>query len=111
MDNAIWGNQFDNTANRDAHYLTTGPEIWRQTGGKVDAWTCSTGTAGTFAGVAKFLKEKHPKVRTVLADPPGSVLYQFFTTGKLARSGSSITEGIGQVFHPPPPIFFKEESI
>lgn len=96
LDNAVWGNQFDNVANRDAHYTTTGPEIWQQTGGKVDAWTCSTGTGGTFAGVAKYLKEKNPAVQAVLADPPGSVLYQYFTNGKLARSGSSITEGIGQ---------------
>lgn len=97
LDNAVWGNQFDNVANRDAHYATTGPEIWEQTGGKVDAWTCSTGTGGTFAGVAKYLKEKNPAIKAVLADPPGSVLYQYFTNGKLARSGSSITEGIGQV--------------
>lgn len=96
LDNAVWGNQFDNVANRDAHYATTGPEIWEQTGGKVDAWTCSTGTGGTFAGVAKYLKEKNSSIKTVLADPPGSVLYQYFTNGKLARSGSSITEGIGQ---------------
>jgi len=96
LDNAVWGNQFDNVANREAHYTHTGPEIWRQTGGKVDAWTCSTGTGGTFAGVATYLKERSPAVQCVLADPPGSVLAQFFTTGKLLRSGSSITEGIGQ---------------
>jgi cysteine synthase len=97
LDNAIWGNQFDNITNREAHYLTTGPEIWEQTGGKIDAWTCSTGTGGTFAGVTKYLKERNPAIQAVLADPPGSVLYQYFTNGKLARSGSSITEGIGQV--------------
>lgn len=96
LDNAVWGNQFDNVANREAHYATTGPEIWCQTQGRVDAWTCSTGTGGTFAGVTKYLKEKNPKVQAVLADPPGSVLYEYFTNGKLARAGSSITEGIGQ---------------
>jgi cysteine synthase A len=96
LQNAVWGNQFDNTANRDAHYVTTGPEIWEQTGGKIDGWTCATGTGGTFAGVAQYLKEKNSKIHTVVADPPGSVLYQYYKTGQLLRSGSSITEGIGQ---------------
>eukprot|EP01111_Echinosteliopsis_oligospora_P010630 TRINITY_DN3363_c0_g1_i1.p1 TRINITY_DN3363_c0_g1~~TRINITY_DN3363_c0_g1_i1.p1 ORF type:complete len:254 (-),score=95.66 TRINITY_DN3363_c0_g1_i1:452-1213(-) len=81
LDNAIWGNQFDNTANRLAHYHGTGPEIWQQTGGKIDAFTCGTGTGGTFAGVSLFLKEKNPNVKMILADPPGSVLYGYFKTG------------------------------
>eukprot|EP01112_Ceratiomyxa_fruticulosa_P013767 TRINITY_DN3889_c0_g1_i1.p1 TRINITY_DN3889_c0_g1~~TRINITY_DN3889_c0_g1_i1.p1 ORF type:complete len:345 (-),score=71.33 TRINITY_DN3889_c0_g1_i1:86-1120(-) len=96
-ENAIWGNQFDNTENKTAHYMTTGPEIWAQTGGKIDGWVTSTGTGGTFSGVAQFLKEKNPKIKTFVADPPGSVLYKYFTEGKLERTGaSSITEGIGQ---------------
>lgn len=96
LDNAIWANQFDNVANRQGHYLSTGPEIWEQTGGKIDAWTCSTGTGGTFAGVSMFLKEKNPDVKCVIADPMGSVLYSYVKTGELARSGGSVTEGIGQ---------------
>jgi len=94
--NAIWGNQFDNIANKMFHLHTTGPEIWSQTGGKIDGWTVSTGTGGTFAGVSEFLKSKNPKIQCFVADPPGSVLYSFITTGKLEKSGSSITEGIGQ---------------
>ncbi|KAJ1678819.1 Cysteine synthase 1 [Spiromyces aspiralis] len=99
LENAVWTNQFDNTANRQAHIETTGPEIWQQTDGKVDGFTCSTGTAGTFAGITRYLKDKSGgRVRAVLADPPGSVLYSYFKSGgKLTeRSGSSITEGIGQ---------------
>ncbi|MDP3795934.1 MAG: cysteine synthase A [Polaromonas sp.] len=95
MDNAIWANQFDNLVNRQAHYETTGPEIWRDTAGKVDAFTCSTGTGGTLAGVARFLKEQNPAVRSVLADPYGSALYSFVKTGQLTAEGNSITEGIG----------------
>ncbi|KAL5474601.1 hypothetical protein EMCRGX_G026573 [Ephydatia muelleri] len=95
--NAIWTNQFDNVANRQAHIETTGPEIWAQTGGKVDAVTFSTGTGGTLAGVGMFLKSKNPNVKVVLADPQGSVLYNYFSRGVLERTeGSSITEGIGQ---------------
>jgi len=95
--NVVWGNQFDNLANSIGHYKTTGPEIWEQTGGKIDAWVVSTGTGGTFAGVAKFLKEKNNSIKTFIADPPGSVLHSYFTTGKLERTGSgSFTEGIGQ---------------
>ncbi|ORY03705.1 cysteine synthase [Basidiobolus meristosporus CBS 931.73] len=96
--NAVWTNQFDNTANRQAHIETTGPEIWEQTGGKVDGFTCATGTGGTFAGTARFLKGKNPDIKLFVADPPGSVLYSYFKSGgKLTdRSGSSITEGIGQ---------------
>ncbi|PRP83797.1 cysteine synthase-like [Planoprotostelium fungivorum] len=94
-ENAIWGNQFDNTANRQGHYETTGPEIWEQTEGKIDAFICATGTGGTFAGVSSYLKEKSRDVKCYVADPPGSVLYKYFTTGQLERTGD-ITEGIGQ---------------
>jgi len=92
---AIWANQFDNTANRHAHYTTTGPEIWRQTAGHVHAWVAATGTGGTYAGVARYLKEQNPGVRCVLADPHGSGLYSWFKTGAITISGSSMTEGIG----------------
>ena len=93
---AIWSNQFDNTANRDAHFKTTGPEIWEQTGGRVTAFVCASGTGGTFAGVSEFLKTQNPKVRCVLADPPGSSLYEFVKNGALKATGTgSITEGIG----------------
>jgi cysteine synthase A len=95
IENAIWANQFDNPVNRQAHYETTGPEIWRDTAGKVDAFVCATGTGGTLAGVAQFLKEQNPAVRTVLADPHGSGLYSFLKTGELKVEGNSITEGIG----------------
>ncbi|WAL58814.1 cysteine synthase A [Thermocoleostomius sinensis] len=95
MENAIWANQFDNLANRRAHYETTGPEIWSQTDGKIDAWVAATGTGGTYAGVSMFLKEKNPNIRCVLADPMGSALYNYFKTGELKSEGSSITEGIG----------------
>jgi cysteine synthase A len=93
--NAIWANQFDNVVNRQAHYETTGPEIWHDTGGHVDAFVCSTGTGGTLAGVARYLKEQKPAVRIVLADPMGSALYSYIKTGELKAEGSSITEGIG----------------
>ena len=93
--NAIWANQFDNLANRQAHYETTAPEIWQQTGGKVDAWVSATGTGGTFAGVAMYLKEKNPQIKNVLADPMGSGLYSYVKTGEPSSEGSSITEGIG----------------
>ncbi|CAI2165211.1 14276_t:CDS:2 [Funneliformis geosporum] len=96
--NAVWTNQFDNIANRRAHLETTGPEIWEQTEGLVDGFTCATGTGGTLAGVTRFLKEKNQKVKSFIADPPGSVLYSYFKSGGnlTERSGSSITEGIGQ---------------
>ena len=97
--NAVWTNQFDNVANRRAHLETTGPEIWYQTGGKLDAFTCATGTGGTLAGVTRYLKDvSGNKVKTYLADPPGSVLHSYITSGgKLKeRTGSRITEGIGQ---------------
>jgi cysteine synthase A len=93
---AVWANQFDNLANRDGHAATTGPEIFSQTDGKVDAFTCSVGSGGTLAGVALALKERKPGVRIVLADPFGSVLYSWKTLGRLEMEGSSITEGIGQ---------------
>jgi cysteine synthase len=95
MDNAIWANQFDNLANRQAHYETTGPEMWEQTDGTIDAWVTSTGTGGTYAGVALFLKEKNPAIKCVLADPYGSGLYSYAKTGEISLEGSSITEGIG----------------
>jgi len=98
LPNAVWTNQFDNTSNRRAHYETTGPEIWDQTDGTIDGFTCATGTAGTLAGVTRFLKEKNPNIKCFLADPPGSVLYHYVKSGGalLERSGTSITEGIGQ---------------
>jgi cysteine synthase len=93
--NAIWANQFDNVANREGHRVTTGPEIWDQTGGKVDAFTCACGTGGTLAGVSLALKERNSNVRIVLADPLGSGLYGWVKSGDLTIEGSSITEGIG----------------
>lgn len=96
LPNAIWTDQFDNTANAQAHYLSTGPEIWEQTGGNLDGFICSTGTGGTLAGVGKYLKEKSGgRTQVWLADPPGSVLYSYIRSGgKLnERAGSSITEG------------------
>ena len=96
LEGAIWSNQFDNTANREIHLRTTGPEIWEQTGGKIDAFVAATGTGGTFAGVSEFLKTRRRAVRCVLADPPGSSLYAWVRTGTLAATGSgSVTEGIG----------------
>jgi cysteine synthase A len=96
LPNAIWSNQFDNTDNREAHIQTTGPEIWAQTNGRVDAFVAASGTGGTFAGVSEFLKSKKKSVRCVLADPPGSALYEYVRNGTLKATGSgSITEGIG----------------
>ncbi|BAZ44918.1 pyridoxal-5'-phosphate-dependent protein beta subunit [Chondrocystis sp. NIES-4102] len=95
LDNAIWANQFENLANRRAHYETTAAEIWAQTNGKVDAWVTATGTGGTYAGVSMFLKEKNPNIRCVVADPMGSGLYSYVKTGEIKIEGSSITEGIG----------------
>ena len=94
--NAFWANQWDNTANRDGHFRRTGPEIWQQTQGKVDGFTCSIGTGGTLSGVAAFLKSKKPKVRVAVADPMGAAMYHWFKNGELKSEGSSITEGIGQ---------------
>jgi cysteine synthase A len=93
---AIWAQQFDNPANRDGHYRTTGPEIWEQTGGKVDGFICAAGTGGTLAGVAAALRERNPRVKIGLADPPGAALYSYYKSGELKAQGSSITEGIGQ---------------
>ena len=92
---AFWANQWDNTANRDGHYRSTGPEIWEQTEGRVDGFTCAIGTGGTLAGVSKFLKEKNPRVRTVAADPMGAAMYSWFKRKELKSEGSSVTEGIG----------------
>ena len=95
-DNAIWANQFDNTANRDAHYRTTGPELWQETEGRIDAFVAATGTGGTLAGVARYLKERSADVHIVLADPPGSALYHWIRHGELKPVGEgSVTEGIG----------------
>ncbi len=93
---AIWANQFDNTANRKAHYDTTGPEIWTQTEGRVDGFICAVGSGGTLAGVHMALKERNPGIRTGIADPLGAALYSYYTQGELKAEGSSITEGIGQ---------------
>jgi cysteine synthase A len=93
---AIWANQFDNIANRDGHYRTTGPEIWRQTDGRVDGFICAVGTGGTLAGVAQYLRERNPKVAIGLADPLGAALYHYYKHGTLKAEGSSISEGIGQ---------------
>ncbi len=93
---AIWANQFDSVANREGRRRTTGPEIWQQTGGRIDGFICAVGTGGTLAGVAMALKERNPKVTIGLADPMGAALYSYYTTGELKAEGSSITEGIGQ---------------
>lgn len=93
---AIWANQFDNTANRDGHVRSTGPEIWEQTEGKVDAFICAVGTGGTLAGVGSYLKERSPAIKIGIADPMGAALYNYYTQGELKAEGSSITEGIGQ---------------
>ena len=93
---AIWANQFDNVANRDAHYKTTGPEIWEQTGGKVDGFICAVGSGGTLAGVAQALRERNPDVKIGLADPGGASLYNWYAAGELKAEGNSISEGIGQ---------------
>jgi cysteine synthase A len=93
---AVWANQFDNVANRQAHIESTGPEIWEQTSGKVDGFTCAVGTGGTLAGVAIALKDKNPNIRIAVADPMGAAIYSWIKTGRLETEGSSITEGIGQ---------------
>jgi len=96
LENAVWVNQFDNIANRQAHFDSTGPEIWDQTNGKIDAFTCAVGTGGTLAGVSRYLKTKNSEVEIVLADPLGSALYNFVSTGEATMTpGPSITEGIG----------------
>ncbi len=93
---AVWANQFDNTANRDGHYRTTGPEIWDQTDGKIDGFTCSVGSGGTLGGVALALKERDKDIKIALSDPMGSALYNWYAKGELKSEGSSVTEGIGQ---------------
>src|ERR1700736_2048865 len=93
---AIWANQFDNLANRRAHYETTGPEIWEQTEGRADAFVAPVGTGGTLAGVAMALKERNPRIKIYLADPLGSAIYSYYAKGELKAEGNSITEGIGQ---------------
>jgi cysteine synthase len=93
---AIWANQFDNLANRQAHVDSTGPEIWRQTEGRIDGFTCAVGTGGTLSGTAIALKERNPKIRIAAADPMGAAVYSWVKNGTLAFEGSSITEGIGQ---------------
>jgi cysteine synthase len=92
----IWANQFDNVANREAHIRTTGPEIWRQTGGKVDGFICAVGSGGTLAGVAEALRTEKPDIAIGLADPHGAALYSWYTQGELKAEGTSISEGIGQ---------------
>jgi cysteine synthase A len=93
---AIWANQFDNVANRQAHVEGTGPEIWEQTGSKVDGFICAVGSGGTLGGVSMALKARNPDVQIGIADPEGAALYSYYTTGELKSSGNSITEGIGQ---------------
>ncbi len=93
---AIWANQFDNVANRQGHYETTGPEIWDQTGGQVDGFICAIGSGGTLGGVAMALRERKPDIAIGLADPYGAALFNWYTAGELKAEGSSITEGIGQ---------------
>jgi cysteine synthase len=93
---AIWANQFDNQANRRAHYATTGQEIWQQTGGKLDGFICAVGSGGTLGGVSLALKEKNRKIQIGIADPGGAALYEYYKNGELKAEGTSITEGIGQ---------------
>lgn len=97
-ESAIWAQQFDNLANMDIHYNTTGQEIWQQTQGTVDGFVCAAGTGGTIAGVSKALKEHNPKVQIALADPEGSALGNYINTGELAGEGNSLAEGIGLSF-------------
>ena len=93
---AVWANQFDNVANRQAHIEGTAPEIWAQTDGKVDAFVSAVGSGGTLAGVSMGLKPRNKAIKIVLADPPGAALYSYYKTGELKAEGTSITEGIGQ---------------
>ncbi|WOK35689.1 cysteine synthase A [Sphingomonas sp. C3-2] len=95
-ENALWANQFDNIANRKAHILGTAEEIWEQTGGKIDGFTCAVGTGGTLAGVALGLKAKNENIRIALSDPHGAALYNYYACGELKAEGSSVAEGIGQ---------------
>jgi cysteine synthase A len=93
---AVWANQFDNVANRLAHVEATGPEIWAQTGGKIDGFICAVGSGGTLGGISLYMKGKNPDVQIGLADPYGAALYSYYTTGELKSEGGSISEGIGQ---------------
>ena len=92
----LYANQWDNTANREGHFASTGPEIWEQTDGKVDAFICAVGTGGTLAGVSEYLKKQNPSIVTAVADPMGAAIFSWIKTGELSSQGSSITEGIGQ---------------
>ena len=92
---AIWANQFDNTANRDGHFETTGPEIWQQTDGRIDGFVCAVGTGGTLAGVASALRTRNPGGSIALSDPAGCGLYHYYANGEIRVEGNSITEGIG----------------
>jgi cysteine synthase A len=100
VNGAVWARQFDNPANRGIHYDTTGPEIWQQTGGKVDGFICAVGTGGTLSGVAAALRERSPQVKIGLVDPMGSSLYSYYKSGEMAAEGDSIAEGIGVSFIP-----------
>ena len=93
---ALWANQWDNTANRNGHYKSTGPEIWEQTEGTIDGFTCAIGTGGTLAGTSTFLKEENKEIVTAVSDPMGAAMYNYFKHGELKSEGNSITEGIGQ---------------
>ena len=93
---AFWANQFDNVANKQAHYESTGPEIWQQCAGQLDGFICAVGSGGTLGGVSEYLRSVHPAIKIGLGDPYGAALYSYYTTGELASEGSSITEGIGQ---------------
>ena len=93
---ALWANQWDNTANRNGHYKSTGPEIWKQTEGTIDGFTCAIGTGGTLAGTSSFLKENNKDIVAAVSDPMGAAMYNYVKHGELKSEGSSITEGIGQ---------------
>ena len=95
FEGAMWSNQFDNLANREAHYRTTGPEIWAQTDGRIDGFVSAVGSGGTLVGVSTYLREQHPDIAIGLADPGGAALYSWFIDGEMKAEGSSITEGIG----------------
>ena len=92
----IWANQFDNTANQNGHYTTTGPEIWEATDGKIDGFTCSVGSGGTIAGIGRYLKDQNPDITIALSDPEGSALYNHYAHGEMKAEGNSVSEGIGQ---------------
>ena len=94
--NVLWANQFDNIANQDGHYRTTAPEIWQQTGGHIDGFTCAVGSGGTIGGISRYLKKQNPSITIALSDPEGSALYHHYAHGELKAEGSSISEGIGQ---------------